>query len=155
MFEKLKVLVKKLYNDRRIRFLFVGCLNTLVGWGAENLCYLMMGYGLNEEATIKAWQIFVATTANYALGAVNSYFWNKYFTFKSFEKSISEVLRFVSVCAVQWSVHFGLMYVIQQFIKIPLVNTTIVTLVCMVISYIGHSLFSFGKRFAKNKGEDK
>ena len=151
MWLKLKQLILKLYNDKRIRFLFVGCLNTLVGWGVENLCYLMMGYGLHEEVTIKGWQIFVATTTGYALGTVNSYFWNKYFTFKSNEKSFAEVLRFVSVCVVQSGVHFGLMALIQQVVKIPLISTAIVTLICMVVSYLGHSLFSFGKKFAKKE----
>lgn len=154
MFNKLKQLIIKLYNDQRIRFLFVGCLNTVVGWGVENLCYLLMGYGLNQEVTIKGWQIFVATATGYALGTVNSYFWNKYFTFKSTEKSFAEVLRFVSVCVVQCGVHFGLMFFIQQFIRIPLINTAIVTLICMVVSYLGHSLFSFSKRFAKKEIEE-
>ena len=154
MFAKLKELIKKLYNDQRIRFLFVGCLNTLVGTGTTLLCYVIMGYGLFEQTNITTMQNFWATVIGYAVGTVNSYLWNKFFTFKSSEKSVAEVARFVGVCLVQYGANFGLTLLAKQFISMHLIYTVIVTLVCMVISYIGHSLFSFGKRFAKNKKED-
>lgn len=151
MLKGIKELILKLYNDRRIRFLFVGCLNTLVGTGTTLISYLIMGYGLFEQTNITVWQNFWATVIGYAVGTVNSYLWNKYFTFKSNEKSVAEAVRFVGVCAVQYGVNFGLTLLAKQFIKMHLVYTVIVTLVCMVISYIGHSLFSFGKIFAKKE----
>ena len=151
MINKLKELIVKLYNDKRIRFLFVGCLNTVVGTGTTLVCYLIMGYGLFEQTNITFWQNFWATVIGYSVGTVNSYLWNKFFTFKSSEKSFAEVVRFVGVCAVQYGVNFGLTILAKQFIKMHLVYTIIVTLICMVISYIGHSLFSFGKKFAKTE----
>ena len=148
---KLKQLIIKLYNDQRIRFLFVGCLNTAVGTGTTLICYLLMGYGLFEQTNITVMQNFWATVIGYAVGTVNSYLWNKFFTFKSSEKSFAEVARFVGVCVAQYGINFALTLVAKQFIKMHLVYTVIVTLICMVVSYIGHSLFSFGKKFAKNK----
>lgn len=149
MWKKIKDLISKLYNDKRIRFLFVGCLNTIVGTGTTLICYLIMGYGLFEQTNITTMQNFWATVIGYAVGTVNSYLWNKFFTFKSGERSVAEVFRFVGVCAVQYGVNFGLTVLAKQFIKMHLIYTVIVTLICMVISYIGHSLFSFGKKFAK------
>lgn len=147
----LKNLILKLYNDKKVRFLFVGCLNTAVGMGTTLICYLIMGYGLFDQTDITAIQNFWATVIGYAVGTINSYLWNKFFTFKSSEKSFAEIARFVGVCALQYGVNFGLTLLAKQFIKMHLVYTVIVTLVCMVISYIGHSFFSFGKKFAKNK----
>ena len=153
MFKKLKDLIIKLYNDKRIRFLFVGCLNTLVGTGTTILCYLAMGYGVFEQGNITDLQNFIATIIGYSVGTIHSYLWNKFFTFKSKEKSFGEFARFVLVCVVQYGVNYGLTLVAKQFISMHFVYTIIVTLVCMVISFIGHSLFSFGKKFAKKKEE--
>lgn len=156
MKEKLKELILKLYNDRRIRFIFVGCLNTLVGTGTTLLIYLAFGYGLFEQSNITWWETFIATVIGYAIGTVHSYLWNKFFTFKSKEKSFAEFLRFVCVCVVQYAVNYGLTLLAKQFIDMHFVYTVAVTIVCMVISFIGHSVFSFGKRFSKveNYGEE-
>lgn len=154
MWTKLKELIVKLYNDKRIRFLFVGCLNTVVGTGTTLLCYLAMGYGLFDQTNITDLQTFLATVIGYAVGTVHSYLWNKFFTFKSKEKTFAEFARFVLVCIVQYGVNYGLTLIAKQFIKMHVVYTIIVTLVCMVVSFIGHSLFSFGKKFAK-KQEDE
>ena len=51
MVKNLKELFLKLYNDKRVRFLFVGCLNTLVGTGTTMLIYLAFGYGIFELVT--------------------------------------------------------------------------------------------------------
>lgn len=154
MWLKIKELIIKLYNDKRIRFLFVGCLNTLVGTGTTLLIYLAMGYGLFEQTNITAIENFLATVIGYAVGTVHSYIWNKLFTFKSKGKSLAEFLRFVAVCIVQYGVNFGLTLIAKQFIDMHFIYTVIVTLICMVISFIGHSLFSFGKRY-QAKEEDK
>ncbi|MBQ7373480.1 MAG: GtrA family protein [Clostridia bacterium] len=153
MWNKLKSLIIKLYNDKRIRFLFVGCLNTLVGTGTTLICYLAMGYGIFEQANVTDLQNFIATVIGYAVGTVHSYIWNKFFTFKSKEKSVWEFFRFVLVCLVQYGVNFGLTLIAKQFISMHFIYTILVTLVCMVVSFIGHSLFSFGKGYVKKENK--
>ena len=152
--DKFKRLIVKLYKDKRVRFLLVGCLNTLVGTGTTLLVYFAMGYGLFEQSNISTMQTFIATIVGYAVGTVHSYLWNKFFTFKSKEKSFAEFLRFVIVCVVQYVVNYGLTLLVKQFIDMHFVYTIIVTLLCMVISFIGHSLFSFGKKFAKKENNN-
>ena len=153
MWQKIKELIVKLYNDKRIRFLFVGCLNTLVGTGTTLLVYYFLGYGLFDQTNITETETFIATIIGYAVGTVHSYIWNKFFTFKSNEKSVWEFLRFVGVCAVQYALNYALTLVAKQFISMHLIYTVLVTIVCMVISFVGHSLFSFGKKFAKKDSE--
>ena len=72
-------------------------------------------------------------------------------SFSVISAEFAEVARFVGVCVAQYGINFALTLVAKQFIKMHLVYTVIVTLNCMVVSYLGHSLFSFGKKFAKNR----
>ena len=155
MATKVKEQFLKLYNDKRVRFIFVGCLNTIVGTGTTMLIYLAFGYGIFEQSNILWWENFVATVVGYAVGTVHSYLWNKFFTFKSKEKSVAEFLRFLIVCAVQYGVNLSLTLLAKQIFDMHFVYTVIVTLICMVISFVGHSVFSFGKKFAKKEKVDK
>jgi putative flippase GtrA len=113
-----------------------------------------MGYGLFEQSDISATQTFIATIIGYAIGTLHSYLWNKYFTFKSKEKSWGEFFRFIGVCIVQYGANYGLTILAKQFVDKHFIYTIIVTLLCMVISFIGHSLFSFGKKFAKKENNN-
>ncbi|MGN1235037.1 MAG: GtrA family protein [Christensenellaceae bacterium] len=91
---KLIDLVKKLYYDMRIRFLFVGCLNTAIGFGTDALvCFLFQRFTSTPAAIYQVVAIWTGTL----LGAINSYFWNKYFTFRSKKKSWREIGRFALV----------------------------------------------------------
>jgi putative flippase GtrA len=110
-----------------------------------------MGYGIFEHSKVTDFQNFIATVIGYAVGTVHSYIWNKFFTFKSKEKSFWEFARFILVCIVQYGVNFGLTIIAKQFISMHFIYTAVVTLVCMVISFIGHSVFSFGKKFAQKE----
>lgn len=125
-------MIKKLFHDKRIRFLFVGGLNTAVGYGFYAL-FIFFG-----------WNAYLATTLSTVLGIINSYFWNKYFTFKKPKKSLTEVMRFVLVYAVSYAANLGLVYL---FIDLWGMNSYVSGVVCLfittIISYFGHNFFSF------------
>lgn len=132
-------LVKRLFNDKRLRFLFVGGLNTAVGYGFYAFFIFIM---LNP---------YVATTFSTILGVINSYFWNKYFTFRKPKKSISEVFRFILVYLICYIANLGLVY---MFVDLWGMNSYLSGAICLLIttliSYFGHNLFSF--RDSKDKG---
>lgn len=129
---KITSLIKKLLNDKRIRFLFVGGINTVVGYGAYAL---FIAAGLNP---------YLATTCSTIIGVINSYFWNKYFTFKQPKKSLSEIIRFVLVYAVSYAANLGLVYI---FVDMMGMNSYVSGAVCLfvvtIVSYVGHNFFSF------------
>ncbi len=130
--------VKKVFGDKRIRFLFVGGLNTAVGYG---FYALFISIGLDP---------YVATTLSTVLGVINSYFWNKYFTFRQPKKSLSEILRFVLVYAISYGANLGLVYV---FIDMLGMNSYLSGVICLfvttIVSYVGHNFFSFKNRSKK------
>ncbi|MBE7086956.1 MAG: GtrA family protein [Clostridiales bacterium] len=152
---KFTSLVKKLYYDKRVRFLFVGGLNTIVGVGTTYIIYLCFGLPLFSQATIPPLPMIVGTLTGQVVGTIHSYFWNKYFTFRSKEKSGKEFLRFVGVYAVQYLVTLGLTKLFDILINIPSLVTIVTTFVGVILSYIGHNFFSFRKTQTADKQEEK
>lgn len=130
--------IKKIFEYQQIRFLFVGGLNTMVGYGTYAL---FLWLGLNY---------FYSNSISYVIGIIHSYFWNKKFTFKSNDKSILEIVKFVSVYIVNYLVGIAFL---SLFIKIFGINEYVAGVLNLVvttlISYFGHKYFSFSK---VNKG---
>lgn len=137
---KIIALIKKLFGDKRIRFLFVGGINTAVGYGTYAL---FIALGLNP---------YLATTLSTVIGVINSYFWNKYFTFRQPKKSLAEVLRFASVYAVSYAANLGLVYI---FVDRMGINSYLSGVLCLfvttILSYVGHNFFSFKKAAQEDK----
>ena len=148
MWEKFKKLIKTLYYDKRVRFLFVGGLNTLVGVGVTWLVYVCFGVSIFEKEELVWYVYLTGTLAGQIVGTVHSYFWNKYFTFRSKERSGTEFLRFVLVYAVQYALNLGITALLNKLIAIPALVTVVTTFVCTVLSYLGHNFFSFRKKKA-------
>ncbi len=132
---KLLALIKKLYYDRRIRFLFVGCLNTVVGVGFDML--------------FRFWGVHYALSSALGtiIGTLHSYFWNKYFTYSQKKKSFWEAVRFVLVYAV--------IYVLSIFLQYLMIDRNgmnkylagiLSTFVTTLVSYFGHTYFTFRQK---------
>lgn len=128
MFERLKLL----FERKELRFLFVGGVNTAVGYATYALCIF---FGLHYS---------FAQFISAIIGVANSYVWNKYFTFRKKGKSISEVIRFITVYVVSYAVNLGLLYVLIDRLKMSEYLAGVLGLITTtLISYIGHNKFSF------------
>lgn len=95
--------LKKLFDPTLFRFLLVGCVNTLVGYGVM--------FGLYNLAGLHRWGntgYWLSSAANYVVGSVVSFFLNKHFTFRSREKGAGVVLRFVGNITVCYLLAYGL-----------------------------------------------
>lgn len=139
-------LIKKLSEDKRVRFLFVGCLNTAVGTGVTFIVYLLFGYPLFDRSDIPFNVKLVATLSGQVVGTLHSFIWNKFFTFKSDGKAGKEFLKFILISAVQYAFNYFLTLLLSSFIPVVWIYTVIVTAICTVISYLGHNFFSFRKK---------
>lgn len=128
MCEQLKILFKR----KEIRFLFVGGINTAIGYGIYALClFVSLHYALAQ---------LISTV----VGVTNSYLWNKLFTFKQPRKSVSEIFRFVSVYAVCYVLNLLLLWIFIDILSINGYLAGAIGLVfTTVISYVGHNRFSF------------
>lgn len=91
------------------KFLLVGVLNTIVGNGLQFLLYNLTGLRSCGQGGV-----WTASIISYIVGAVMSYFLNKYFTFKNTEKGWKPIVRF----AISQAACFGIAYAIA----IPLIS---------------------------------
>lgn|SRR5574344_402256 len=124
--------IKKIYNKKEIRFLFVGGLNTLIGYGTYALfIYLNMNY-------------FLANLLSTVIGVFHSYLWNRFFTFKSHDRAINEILRFIMVYFISFIFSNLVLFV---FVTKLNMNKYLVGLISLIfttlISWFGHKYYSF------------
>lgn len=127
-------LLQKLFGDKRIRFLFVGGLNTAVGYG---IYALLVFFNMN---------VYLANTISTVVGVIHSYFWNKYFTFRSPGRSFWEIVRFLSVYLLNFLAGMGLLALFHGVLHADKYLAGLASLlVTTVVSYLGHNYFSFRK----------
>ena len=121
-----------LLHNQKIRFLFVGILNTLVGYGAFALfVYFKLHYTL-------------AITLATCIGTLHSYAWNKYFTFKRKEKSGAEFVRFLMVYGGIYLMNIVALWLFVDVGRVnPLVSQAIILILITITSYVGHKHWSF------------
>ncbi len=128
----IKEYVQGLFKDKKVRFLFVGVLNTIFGFGVYSLFIFM---GLHYLAA----QFFGSI-----LAITHSFLWNKYFTFKSKEKPAKELPRFILVYAISYVLNMMLLYALIERLKI---NQYLAgaggIFITTIISYVGHKKISF------------
>ena len=140
---KVKAFAKSILKDQKARFILVGILNTAFGYLVYSLfIYIGMHY-------------FAAQFFGSILAIAHSYLWNKYYTFKSVDKSFSEVARYFSVYIVSYLVNMLLLYVFVEFFKISAYIAGLAGLfITMLMSYVGHKKVSFRQK-NQESGADK
>lgn len=122
-----------------VRFLIVGCINTLVGTAIM--------FGLYNLAHCSYW---LSSAANYTLTSILSFFLNKYFTFQSKGWSGKEVLRFIVNIAVCYFIAYGAAKPLVRLLSSgagQALRDNVSMLVGMVFftvcNYIGQRFFTF------------
>lgn len=132
-----------------VKFFVVGGLNTLVDFGILNILMLIF-----SAATGGIFTLFKAISF---IGAVvNSYVWNKFWTFSSHEKTdVHRLIRFLSVSIVGFGLNVVIASLIVNFIS-PLggmseqlwanVGAIIATVISMIWNFIGYKFFVFHRK---------
>ena len=93
----------RFFDSSFFRFLIVGCINTLVGYGVMFGLYNLAG--LHRWGNLGFW---LSSAANYVIGSIVSYFLNKHFTFRNTEKGAKVVGRFILNITVCYLLAYGL-----------------------------------------------
>ena len=99
----MKELFCKLFDKSFLKFLAVGVINTLVGYGVM--------FGLYNLAGLHTWGdlgFWISSAANYVVGSIVSFFLNKNFTFQNQEKGAGVVLRFILSISLCYLLAYGL-----------------------------------------------
>ena len=89
--------LKNLFDEKLLKFILVGVVNTLVG--------MAIMFGLYNLAHCSYW---VSSAANYILTSILSFFLNKYFTFQNKERSWKQVAKFIINIAVCYVLAYGI-----------------------------------------------
>lgn len=134
-------MIKRLIDKTFLKFILVGCVNTLIGTSVMFVSYNIIGLGY-----------WISSALNYIIGSIVSYFLNKYYTFQNNDKSIKVVLRFI--------VNISICYFIAYGIAKPLVITLLATSqkgiqenvamivgmgLYVILNYFGQRFFTFKK----------
>ena len=134
--------ILSLVDQKLLRFIIVGCINTVVGTAIM--------FSLYNLASCSYW---VSSAANYILTSILSFFLNKYFTFQNKEKSPIILLKFVVNITVCYLIAYGgakklILLLLSGFSKQWQDN---VAMVCgmglfVILNYFGQRFFAFKKK---------
>lgn len=134
--------IKGLFDEKLIKFVIVGIVNTLFGTAIM--------FGLYNLAGCSYW---VSSAANYIFGSILSFFLNKYFTFKNKEKSFRQVLRFIVNILVCYLLAYGIakpviLYFLSGTSKKTQDNIAMFAGMCLftAFNYVGQRFFTFREK---------
>jgi putative flippase GtrA len=113
------------------KFILVGILNTLVGYGIFFIALIFVNY-------------LIALILAHVGGVLTSYVWNRAWTFKSKNSMAVEFMKFESVYLIGLAINMALLYVaidrmhldarVMQLLLLPAIT---------ILTFIGHKLWSF------------
>ena len=130
-------------HNVKVKFVIIGAWNTLFGYA------VFFGFDSLFARIIPRRYIayLTAMALSNLLAIINAYIFHKYVTFKSEVKGkgiIREFSKFTTTYLVSIGLSLALMPVFVEILRLnPKIAAALVILVCVVISYVGHSRFSF------------
>ena len=140
----------RFFDSSFFRFLIVGCINTLVGYGIM--------FGLYNLAGLHRWGdlgFWLSSAANYVIGSIVSYFLNKHFTFRNTEKGAKVVGRFILNITVCYLLAYGLAKPVVTWLlsntgwsqqiqgNLAMLGGSVLF---VMLNYLGQRFFAFRKR---------
>ncbi|URZ01354.1 GtrA family protein [Clostridium felsineum] len=127
-----------------IRFGCVGCLNTLVDFGMFSILNSL--FGLNY---------IISQIVSYSSGTLNSYLFNKFWTFtdtRTKKKTTSEIVQFILVNAASLGVSLIGLSILMNNNHINSFIAKILSMVlAQVVNFLGYRFWVFGKIDRLNK----
>lgn len=137
--KKLICWIGSVIDEKLLKFVAVGVVNTLVGTAIM--------FGLYNLAGCSYW---LSSAANYTLTSILSFFLNKFFTFRNRQKSPAQVLRFAGNILVCYLVAYGVakpvvMWALNGAGKSLQENVAMLVGMCLFtgLNYLGQRLFVF------------
>ena len=138
----LKRRVSLLLGDERVRFVLIGGINTVVGYGLYALLYIFAGRFIGYLG---------ALYISYVIAIGIAFVLHRRFTFRvsGTGNVFIDLVRFAAVYVVSLIVNTFLLPVLIELGHVqPLVAQAAIVIVTTLISYFGHKLFSFRRHKA-------
>lgn len=136
----MRPLISRLLGDQRVRFVLVGGVNTVVGYGLFVLFDFSLGRWISYLGSLYA---------SYAVAIVLAFVLHRRFTFRvdGSGRVVVDFLRFCSVYIVSLAVNTVALPLLVELVHLrPFVAQAIIVVVTTLISYFGHKLFSFRRQ---------
>lgn len=136
IFKRLHIFIKNVLHDpvsrtQLIKFCLVGILNTIVGYGAF---FILVNY---------LYYIFALLIAH-IIGVIHSFFWNKYWIFKTKTIEPGEFIKFNIIYIIVFIANAVALFVCVDIISVdPKVAQLILLPLITVISFFGQKLWTF------------
>jgi putative flippase GtrA len=135
-----------LKHQIKIRFFFIGVWNTIFGY----LAYISLDYLLALVFQKRYIAYMTAAVLANIIATISAFILHKYVTFKSTVRGkgvIIEFFKFYSMYTVTSILGLALLPFFVEVLKIdPKISGALLIPVVAIISYFGHSRFSFVKR---------
>jgi len=133
------------------KFVLVGVLNTFVDWATLNLLLFVTHFSF-----VTGFGYSLIKGVSFVVATINSYYWNKFWTFKSVErkKDPAEFLQFLAVSIVGFVINVSVATVVVNLVKRPLnvtpeiwatIGAMIATIFGMLWNFFGYKIFVFKK----------
>jgi putative flippase GtrA len=134
----------------KVKFVAVGAWNTVAGY----LFFVLFdAISSGIFATRYAGYMAAMVLAN-IVSVINAYIFHRYVTFRSLKKGREMIGEFVKFCTTYVAVFLLNLLLLPFFVEVghltPRIAAALVIPLCTVISYVGHSRFSF--RAKRNDG---
>lgn len=121
-----------MFEKQISKFIFVGILNTIAGYGA----YFILLY-------LNFYYIF-ALLISHIIGVTNSFIWNKKWTFRSEGNARREGIKFFSVYGITFMINLFILTFFVEGLKLtPQIGQVVALGICTMISFFGHKYWSF------------
>jgi putative flippase GtrA len=143
----LKILLRRLWSDHqvKIRFFIIGVWNTIFGY----LVYISLDYLFTFVFTKRYMAYMTAAVISNVISTTSAFLFHKYISFKSTVRGkgvLIEFFKFSSMYAITYILGLGLLPFFVEVLKMdPKIAGALLIPVVAVISYFGHSRFSFKK----------
>jgi putative flippase GtrA len=133
----MRQLIARFLGDERVRFVLIGGINTVVGYGLFAAFQLAIGHVIGYLGSLYV---------SYAFATILAFTLHRRFTFRASRSGsiVVDFLRFQSVYVVSLVINtIALPLLVEVGHLVPLVAQACVIVVTTVISYVGHKWFSF------------
>jgi putative flippase GtrA len=119
-----------------IKFSFVGVLNTLVGFGSFLIFYYLFNI-----------QYVLSNTLSYIPGLINSFIWNKIWTFASRGDRRLEAVLFLIVFIPCFLIQNGVLIFLKEIVRINVIISQIISMfIYTVLGFILNKTITFNKK---------
>jgi putative flippase GtrA len=133
-------------HNLKLRFLIVGGWNTIFGY----LVFVLLETLFSKILSPRYVAYMSAMVLGQIIAVINAFIFHKHFTFRSRTKGkemLKEFFRFTTTYIFTFVLSLIFLPILVEVFNImPKIAGAILTFIISIVSYIGHSQFSFKKR---------